>query len=594
MPHLINNTPAMLKSESRGWTALRNQLSMLRSHSDFCAKNVCDIEVCLDTRDATIVNEGYSKERISMSFEEFFSHTIDMNRDDMYLKDWHIDKAKGLHFEYSVPEAFRDDWLNWYWKSCRGGEDDYSFLYIGGKGTYTALHHDVCCSNSWSINLFGRKKWTLWAPSESHKLALHYTVRSTLNSISNLPNDIIDDKFICRDFTTFENDIDVNRNSDGYAVHTGADFVKDAREGCYDEGQYPGVRLAKQIVFFQGVDDVIFVPSGWYHQVENIADETVSEPEDSVMNESNQLENMTVSLNRNWFNGFCVREVWLFLTREFTAVRKELQHIKPSTPAWNLESNSSHCVDDEKLTKNMSRSLYSDYTPPMEYAEWHVEVDKLIGANAALNMKEFVELISARVMMMVTCRAFVDDSSPSTSHCVDSLSVTQTRPCAQAMRERDIMLSWSALLCPRYEQCVTDEDVEVYNLLRTSLLPLEYDAKLNRLSSYLPLSDIDNTDKKKLKEIHGPKGADCIRGKEGSVAAQSTALEYTCDQLMSIVEDMLSSDDFLIHLTCCLQSELEALEEPALPFDVTSAVLVIKSNLQGLQRSINRLKCNAM
>ena len=651
--HLINNTPAILKTNSCGWTALRSQLSNLRNHSEFCAENFCDVEVCLDPIDATTMNEGYPKERISMSFEKFYADAIDMHRDDLYLKDWHIDRAKGLEFEYSVPEAFRDDWLNWYWKSCRGGVDDYSFLYIGGKDTFTALHHDVCCSNSWSFNLFGRKKWTLWAPSELHKLALYYTADNTLDNRSNSPADITKNEIIHEDSDASKIDSDINRINNGCVVHTSTDFVKDARDGCYDKEKYPGVSSAKQTVLYQGVDDVIFVPSGWYHQVENIAAasaapatspaaaaatpaalaasaapaalaalaaapaasasaapapaaapaaaaDSVNHMEiSSVIHEEkeNPLENMTVSLNRNWFNGFSVREVWLFLTREFTAARKELEHIKPHISAFTLESNSSATGDSDRTVRKTSNSLYSDYTPPMEFCEWHLEVDMLIRANAALNMKEFVELISARVMMMENCRVHVEDFSLTNCHIVDDPSYKCTRPCARDARSRDCLLTWSALFCPRYEQCVTDEDVEVYHLLCTSLLPSKYDVTRYRLSSYLPPSDIHDTINKDLNENNVPEGLDNMRGKEkeANVVVQCSAMEHTCSELYSIIHDMLSSDDFLIHLTCCLQSELQVLEVngQTVPFDVTSSIQVMKSNFQGLLCSISKLKHNA-
>ena len=611
VPHLISNTPAMLKTDSKGWSALRTQLSNLRDNLEFCTDTVCDVEVCLDPRDTTNMNEGYSKERISMSFEKFFFQTIDDCKDNMYLKDWHIDKAKDLQFEYSVPEAFRDDWLNWYWRSCRGGDDDYSFLYMGGKCTFTALHHDVCCSNSWSFNLFGRKKWTLWAPSESHKLALHYTVRDTLSSTGSSSADIIDHKNMSEHSTSakINSDTETNKSSDSSAVHITADLVKDAREGCYDGGQYPGVALAQQTVFIQGVDDVIFVPSGWYHQVENLPDETATASEESAVNGRSGLENLTVSLNRNWFNGFSVREVWLFLTREFTAVRAELQHIKPIMPAWTQEGVSISCRDGgsdsvsvsesvrererERVGREMFGSFYSDYTPPMEYTEWHKEVDNIIHANAALNMKEFVELISARVMMMETCRRLIDeeDSLPSSSHSDSNLDAVRTRPCAQASRARDDLLQWSALLCPRYKQCISDEDVTLYRLLCTSLLPFNYDVTQNRLSSYLPANDIGNTANKAFRGGHDYQFNDCLRGEEGSASMQSCALEHTCSQLSIIVNDMLSSDDFLMHLTCCLQSEIEVTHGESSPFDVALAVLVTKSSLQGLQNSICRLWC---
>jgi Cupin-like domain len=603
VPHLISNTPAMLKTDSKGWASLRKQLSSLRDNLEFCTDTVCDVEVCLDPRDTANMNEGYSKERISMTFEEFFSHTIDKCTDNMYLKDWHIDKAKGLQFEYSVPEAFRDDWLNWYWKSCRAGDDDYSFLYMGGKGTFTALHHDVCCSNSWSLNLFGRKKWTLWAPSESHKLALHYTGRDTLSSTGSSSSDIIEHENMSEHSTSpkISSNMDMKSSSDSSAVHNNADLVKDAREGCYDGGQYPGVALAQQTVFYQGVDDVVFVPSGWYHQVENVPDETATESEESAVNGRSGLENSTVSLNRNWFNGFSVREVWLFLTREFTAVRAELQHMKPIMPAWTLEGVSISCRDGDSVSVSVSEragrnkfgSFYSDYTPPMEFTEWHKEVDNIIHANAALNMKEFVELVSARVIMMETCNRFIDeeDSLPSSSHSDSNLDAVHTQPCAQTSRARDDLLQWSALLCPRYEQCISDEDVEVYRLLCTSLLPFNYDVTQNRLSSYLPANDIGNTANMAFSGGHDYQFNGCMRGEEGSASLQSCALEHTCSQLNKIVNDMLSSDDFLIHLTCCLQSEIEVLHGKSSPFDVALAVLVTKSSLERLQISICRLWC---
>ena len=598
VPHLISNTPAMLKTDSKRWTALRNQLSSLRDNLEFCTNTVCEVEVCRDPRDTMNMDEGYSKERISMSFEEFFSHTIDKCKDNVYLKDWHVDKAKGLQFEYLVPEAFRDDWLNWYWKSCRGGDDDYSFLYMGGKGTFTALHHDVCCSNSWSYNLFGRKKWTLWAPSESHKLALHYTVRDILSSSGSPSGDIIEHENMPNDLTSpkANSDNDTNRSNNSSAVHTTADLVKDAREGCYDGGQYPGVALAQQTVFYQGVDDVIFVPSGWYHQVENIPDETATNSEEGALNGRSALEKLTVSLNRNWFNGFSVREVWLFLSREFAAVRVELQHIKPIMPAWTLEGVSTSCRDGgsdsdsvrERVGRNMFGSFYSDYIPPMEYTEWHQEVDKIIHANAALNMKEFVELISARVMMMETCRRYVkeEDSLPSSSHFESNLDAVHKRPGAQTSRTRDNLLEWSALLCPRYEQCISDEDVNVYRLLCSSLLPFNYDVTQNRLSSNLPAIDIGNTANNAFREGYRRDFNGCMRGEEGGAILQSCVLEHTCSQLNEIVNDMLSSDDFLIHLTCCLQSEIEVLHGESSPFDIALVVLETKSSLQCLQISI--------
>ena len=135
-----------------------------------------------------------------------------------YLKDWHLardfaegtgtspssgdDNGESKRFEgrsLYVPlphfaETF--DWLNRWWdhlnakrrreiarsptslspadsKVCpsvstrtvdKGRLDDYRFVYLGPKGSWTPLHHDVLASYSWSTNLCGVKRWLLFPP----------------------------------------------------------------------------------------------------------------------------------------------------------------------------------------------------------------------------------------------------------------------------------------------------------------------------------------------------------------------------------------------------------------------------------------------
>ena len=55
---------------------------------------------------------------------------------------------------------------------------------------------------------------------------------------------------------------------------------------------------------FQKSGEVIFVPSGWHHQVFNLKD--------------------TVSINHNWINAFSIRFFWNHLTSTLESVRKEI------------------------------------------------------------------------------------------------------------------------------------------------------------------------------------------------------------------------------------------------------------------------------
>ena len=57
--------------------------------------------------------------------------------------------------------------------------------------------------------------------------------------------------------------------------------------------QYPHLPLAyaARLEAVQERGEVMFVPSGWHHQVHNLCD--------------------TVSVNHNWFNWCCLRQVWV-------------------------------------------------------------------------------------------------------------------------------------------------------------------------------------------------------------------------------------------------------------------------------------------
>uniref|UniRef100_A0A5K3F826 Jumonji domain-containing protein 4 n=1 Tax=Mesocestoides corti TaxID=53468 RepID=A0A5K3F826_MESCO len=105
-------------------------------------------------------------------------------------------------------------------------DDDFRFVYIGPKHTWTPLHSDVYCSYSWSANIVGKKRWWLLPPGEEKKL-------KGFSCGSPLPD--------LRDQTLAspgEKHSDLPR--------------------CYVFDQQPG--------------EISFVPSGWYHQVVNMTD----------------------------------------------------------------------------------------------------------------------------------------------------------------------------------------------------------------------------------------------------------------------------------------------------------------------------------
>ncbi|KFM67259.1 hypothetical protein X975_20920, partial [Stegodyphus mimosarum] len=174
--------------------------------------------------------------------------TEENNSSFLYLKDWHFNRDYPEYKAYSTPTYFSSDWLNEF---CEHENDDYQFVYMGPKGTWTPLHADVFGSYSWSANVCGRKKWLLFPPGAEELL---------LDEKKKIP----------------------------YSVNE-----KELHHLCIPH-----------LSAVQETGEIIFVPSGWYHQVHNLED--------------------TISINHNWFNGCNILHIWDCLHLAAIDVEKEI------------------------------------------------------------------------------------------------------------------------------------------------------------------------------------------------------------------------------------------------------------------------------
>ena len=181
-----------------------------------------------------------------------------------YLKDWNFVKDHESDVQlYTRPPYFAEDWLNDHEAEQ---SSDHRFVYLGPADTFTPLHKDVLNSFSWSVNITGRKRWWMLPPSS--EAALMSTRTGT-------------QLFDLRDLDT----------SDELA----AEFP--ALPALLAEG-------GELMDFEQGVDEVLFVPSGWWHQVQNLED--------------------TLSVNHNWLNACNVRWSWSYLQQQHARIVKEV------------------------------------------------------------------------------------------------------------------------------------------------------------------------------------------------------------------------------------------------------------------------------
>jgi len=193
------------------------------------------------------------------------------------LKDWHFYRDTKAYYEgYTTPEYFSSDWLNEWWQSRTDVSNDYRFVYIGPKNSWTPLHSDVFGSFSWSANIVGKKKWIFLVPGEEDKLR---------DNLGNLAFDV--------------------------------DSIEESKKSTLNK-----------IVMIQDEGEIIFVPSGWYHQVCNLED--------------------TISINHNWFNGCNIETVYHNLILELRKVENEISDCK--------EEN--NVLDWNKLCQDVLRNSY--------------------------------------------------------------------------------------------------------------------------------------------------------------------------------------------------------------------------------------------
>ncbi|EPQ28838.1 uncharacterized protein PFL1_03641 [Pseudozyma flocculosa PF-1] len=266
----------------------------------------------------------------------------------VYIKDWHLvrlarrdamarsfrdrwsevgreerEREMQRRMPYVVPEALRDDWMNPPYRPARTSskdtkrgsapvgigqaprpeaiaaadgsdnededddddddDDDFRFCYAGTAGSSTGIHRDVYTSYSWSTNLVGVKRWRLWAPSHAACLRRFPAVRTSE---------------LVHDYATMLTLVPPPSSS---STHERAGKVAIEWSGL------PQAVAATRTVV-QRPGETIFVPSDWYHQVENVTE--------------------CISLNHNWCNAVNLPSLYRSIVEEVEDVQHSLDDVR--------------------------------------------------------------------------------------------------------------------------------------------------------------------------------------------------------------------------------------------------------------------------
>lgn len=230
--------------------------------------NINKLEELLTDHEVPVANcsKQYlnSHEKSKMKFKDYANYWRhrDKNADLLYLKDFHL-KHEFPHVDfYNVPEYFASDWLNEY--LLDKGREDYRFVYLGVEGTFTNFHSDVTNSYSWSANVSGQKQWFILPRNEERKLK---------DNFGKLPFILSEEMLIDKNVKFFN--------------------------------------------IVQNSNEIIFVPSGWFHQVHNLTD--------------------VLSFNHNWFNGCNIQLVLQNLLKNLQDIKKEIEDCR------DMENFDDHC-----------------------------------------------------------------------------------------------------------------------------------------------------------------------------------------------------------------------------------------------------------
>ncbi|KAH9373549.1 hypothetical protein HPB48_014854 [Haemaphysalis longicornis] len=266
------NTPCVISADSTSdwrsrheWVDSNGQPRLAFLKSAFGSSSVSVSDCSVKQYDSPSCSEVPFSDYV-----DYWQRLIDSKHDYstnpcLYLKDWHFTRDFPTYGAYTTPKYFTSDWLNEFWDMRTDVKDDFRFVYMGPKGSWTPLHTDVFKSFSWSANICGRKLWYLFPPRQG---------QVNKGKRNQLPYDI--DALLEQSFKD-------------------AAIAPDFPE---PEPNPPYFRVV------QNPGEIIFVPTNWYHQVHNLDD--------------------TISINHNFLNACNVTMVMVNMVFALLDVREEI------------------------------------------------------------------------------------------------------------------------------------------------------------------------------------------------------------------------------------------------------------------------------
>jgi histone arginine demethylase JMJD6 len=158
------------------------------------------------------VHAPHKKYTITLSdYIDYIKTSNDNN--PYYLRDWQFQKdCPEILDDYEIPEYFK----SWFQQLPTNFRPQLSWFYMGPKNTGTKMHQDVMMTSAWNAIFSGKKCWLMYPPEQGKYLYFG-------------------------EVDAFNPDLE----------------------------KYPLFNEASPLICFQNPGEIIFTPSGWWHQVIN-------------------------------------------------------------------------------------------------------------------------------------------------------------------------------------------------------------------------------------------------------------------------------------------------------------------------------------
>lgn len=176
-------------------------------------ESLCDVigEAMIEVTPSSSLEEAL----FEMTFAEYVDYLKNPDEQMLYMTSWNFrEEFPELLDDFEVPIYFRDDWLQ---QIDPEQQFDLMWLFLGSAGSGFRMHVDLAQTAAWNCQLTGLKKWLLWSPEQSELV--------------------------------------YGGEVDGFSP---------------DFDTYPEFRKAQALEATMGPGDLIFTPSGWWHQTQNL------------------------------------------------------------------------------------------------------------------------------------------------------------------------------------------------------------------------------------------------------------------------------------------------------------------------------------